>query len=73
MQTTHVAEEATTMHHDSPLPGVHTPGSDDGSMTLNELTVLLKKLEQKVKSSKSRRKAKIMISDEEDNQEDPSK
>ncbi|GKC76275.1 hypothetical protein Tco_1127049, partial [Tanacetum coccineum] len=59
--------------HDSPLPGGYTPGSDEGSMTLNGLTVLLKKLEHKVKSSKSRRRAKIVISDDEDNQEDPSK
>ncbi|GJS76219.1 retrovirus-related pol polyprotein from transposon TNT 1-94 [Tanacetum coccineum] len=79
--------------------------SDEGSITLNELTVLctqlstkvasleadlkqtkkvygnaytklimkVKKLEHKVKSSKARRRAKIMISDDEDNQEDPSK
>ncbi|GJU28519.1 hypothetical protein Tco_1167140 [Tanacetum coccineum] len=105
MQTTHVAEEAANMPHDSPLPGGHTPGSDEGSMTLNELTVLctqlstkvasleadlkqtkkvygnaytklimkVKKLEHKVKSSKSRRRAKIVISDDEDYQEDPSK
>ncbi|GKC78575.1 hypothetical protein Tco_1129349 [Tanacetum coccineum] len=105
MQTTHVAEEAANMPRDSPLPGGHTPGSDEGSMTLNELTVLctqlstkvasleadlkqtkklygnaytklimkVKKLEHKVKSSKARRRAKIMISDDEDNQEDPSK
>ncbi|GKG38099.1 hypothetical protein Tco_0457322, partial [Tanacetum coccineum] len=60
------------MPHDSPLPGGHTPRSDEGSMTLNELTVLLKKLEHKVKSIKSRRRAKTVISDDEDNQEDPS-
>ncbi|GKD87762.1 hypothetical protein Tco_1358916, partial [Tanacetum coccineum] len=64
---------AANMPHDSPLLGGHTPGSDEGSMTLKELTVLLKKLEHKVKSSKSRRRAKIMISDDEDSQEDPSK
>ncbi|GKC84628.1 hypothetical protein Tco_1140345, partial [Tanacetum coccineum] len=29
-----------TPPHDSPLPVGHTPGSDEGSMTLNELTVL---------------------------------
>ncbi|GJX65112.1 hypothetical protein Tco_0299455 [Tanacetum coccineum] len=29
-----------TPPHDSPLPGGHTPGSDEGSMTLTELTVL---------------------------------
>ncbi|GJU48070.1 hypothetical protein Tco_1217625 [Tanacetum coccineum] len=37
MQTTPVAEEAATMPHDSPLPRVHSLGSDEGSMTLNEL------------------------------------
>ncbi|GJY86469.1 hypothetical protein Tco_0500495 [Tanacetum coccineum] len=30
MQTTHVAEEAATMPHDSPLPRVHSLGSDEG-------------------------------------------
>ncbi|GJX78923.1 hypothetical protein Tco_0327072 [Tanacetum coccineum] len=105
IQTTHVAEEAATMPHDSPLPRVHTLGSDEGSMTLNELTVLcttlskkvktlesdlkhtkltygaaytkliikVKKLEHKVKLSKARRRVRLMISDDEDNQEDPSK
>nr|GEX88685.1 hypothetical protein [Tanacetum cinerariifolium] len=29
-----------TPPHDSPLPGGHTPRSDEGSLTLNELTVL---------------------------------
>ncbi|GJV10680.1 hypothetical protein Tco_1352221 [Tanacetum coccineum] len=33
----------------------------------------VKKLEHKVKSSKARRRANIVISDDEDNQEDPSK
>ncbi|GKA49388.1 hypothetical protein Tco_0742461 [Tanacetum coccineum] len=50
MQTTHVAEEAANMPHDSPLPGGHTPGSDEGSMTLNELTVLCTQLSTKVAS-----------------------
>ncbi|GJZ43092.1 hypothetical protein Tco_0590347 [Tanacetum coccineum] len=99
MHTTYAAEEAATMPHDSPLPRVHSLGSDEGSITLNELTVLctqlstkvarleadlkqtkkvygnaytklimkVKKLEHKVKSSKARRRAKIMISDDEDN------
>ncbi|GKA14848.1 hypothetical protein Tco_0694494, partial [Tanacetum coccineum] len=31
MQTTHVAEEAATMPHDSPLLRVHSLGSDEGS------------------------------------------
>ncbi|GJX11872.1 hypothetical protein Tco_0201731 [Tanacetum coccineum] len=105
IQTTHVVEEASTMPHDSPLPRVHSLRSDDGSMTLNELTILcttlskkvetlesnlkqtkltygaaytilimkVKKLEHKVKSIKARRRVKLMISDDEDNQEDPSK
>ncbi|GKB15277.1 hypothetical protein Tco_0849200 [Tanacetum coccineum] len=33
-----------------PLPGGHTPGSDEGSMTLNELTVLCTQLSTKVAS-----------------------
>ncbi|GKF60671.1 hypothetical protein Tco_0177457, partial [Tanacetum coccineum] len=32
--------KSPTMPHDSPLPGGHTSGSDEGSMTLHELTVL---------------------------------
>ncbi|GKA48367.1 hypothetical protein Tco_0741325 [Tanacetum coccineum] len=105
MPTTHVAEEAAPMPHDSPLPRVHSLGSDEGSLTLNELTVLctslskkveslesdlkqtkqtygaaytklimkVKKLEHKVKSIKARRKVRLVISDDEDDLEDPSK
>ncbi|GKD19567.1 hypothetical protein Tco_1208725 [Tanacetum coccineum] len=105
LQTTHVAKEVATMPYDSPLPRVHSLGSDEGNMKLNELTVLckqlstkvaileadlkqtikvygnaytklimkVKKLEKTVKTSQSRRRAKIMNSDDEDNQEDPSK
>nr|GFC16021.1 hypothetical protein [Tanacetum cinerariifolium] len=35
---------------DSPLPGDHTPGSDEGSLTLYELTVLCTTLSNKVES-----------------------
>ncbi|GJR06655.1 putative ribonuclease H-like domain-containing protein [Tanacetum coccineum] len=105
IQTTHVAEEAATMSHDSPLLRFHSLGSDEDSMTLNELTVLcttlskkvktlesdlkqtkltygaayiklimkVKKLEHKVKSSKDRRRVRLVISDDEDNQDYPSK
>ncbi|GJV71103.1 hypothetical protein Tco_1491098 [Tanacetum coccineum] len=105
MQTTHVTEEASTMPHDSPLPRVYTLGSDEGSMTLNELTVLcttlskkveslesdlkrtkltygvaytklimkVKKLEHKVKPSKARRRVRLVVSEDEDDLEDPSK
>ncbi|GJW47356.1 hypothetical protein Tco_0079002 [Tanacetum coccineum] len=89
----------------TPLPRVHSLGSDEGSMTLNKLIVLcttlskkveslesdlkqtkqtysapytklimrVKKLEHKVKSSKARRKVRLVILDDEDDLEDPSK
>ncbi|GJS95661.1 putative ribonuclease H-like domain-containing protein, partial [Tanacetum coccineum] len=40
------------MPHDSPLPGGHTPGSVEGSMSLNELTDLCTKLFDKVTNLK---------------------
>ncbi|GJX31491.1 hypothetical protein Tco_0241346 [Tanacetum coccineum] len=46
MQTTHAAP----MPHDSPIPRVHSLGSDEGSLTLNELTVLCTQLSTKVAS-----------------------
>ncbi|GJS04928.1 hypothetical protein Tco_0321436 [Tanacetum coccineum] len=64
-----------TPPHDSPLPGGHTPGSDEGSMTLNELKLIMrvKKLEHKVKSRQPKRRAIVVISDTEEDLEDPSK
>ncbi|GJU17549.1 hypothetical protein Tco_1145515 [Tanacetum coccineum] len=53
MPTTHVAEEAAPMPYDSPLPRVHSLGSDEGSLTLNELTVLCTSLSKKVESLES--------------------
>ncbi|GJW19645.1 hypothetical protein Tco_0027081 [Tanacetum coccineum] len=105
MQTTHVAEEAATIPHDLPLPRVHSLRSDEGSMTLHELTVLcttlskkveslesdlkqtkltygaaytklimkVKKLENIIKSSKARRRVRLIFSEDEGNLEDPSK
>ncbi|GJZ29915.1 hypothetical protein Tco_0574962 [Tanacetum coccineum] len=105
IQTTPVAEEAAPMPHDSPLPRVHSLGSDEGSLSLNELTVLctslskkvesleselkqtkqtystaltklikrVKKLEQTIKTSQARRRAKVVISDAEEDEEDSSK
>ncbi|GKB95467.1 hypothetical protein Tco_0981604, partial [Tanacetum coccineum] len=96
------SERVPTPPRDSPLPRVHTLGSDEGNMTLQELTVLcttlskkvesleadlkqtkqvygaaytklimkVKKLEKNVKTSHSKRRAKIIISD---NEEDSSK
>ncbi|GJZ02608.1 hypothetical protein Tco_0520569 [Tanacetum coccineum] len=98
-------DKTPTMPHDSPLPRVNTLGSDEGSMTLQELMVLcttlskkvesletdlkqtkltycaaytklikkVKKLENKVKSSQARRRARIIVSNDEDDLEDPSK
>ncbi|GJW41698.1 hypothetical protein Tco_0067543 [Tanacetum coccineum] len=71
MQTTHVTEEAATLPHDSPLPRVHSLGSDEGSMTLHELMV--KRLEKEVKLNKGKRRAKIAMSDDEDAKKDTSK
>ncbi|GJZ06196.1 hypothetical protein Tco_0539989 [Tanacetum coccineum] len=105
MPTTHVTEEAAPMPHDSPLPRVHSHGSEEGSLTLPELMVLytslskkveslesdlkqtkqtygaaytklimkVKNLEHQVKSIKAKRKVKLVISDDEDDLEDPSK
>ncbi|GJW50770.1 hypothetical protein Tco_0092121 [Tanacetum coccineum] len=105
MPTSHVVEEVAPMPHDSPLPGVHSLRSDEGGLTLNELTVLctslskkveslesdlkqtkqtygatytklimkVKKLEHKVKSINARRKVRLVISEDADDLEDPSK
>ncbi|GKC10233.1 hypothetical protein Tco_1001843 [Tanacetum coccineum] len=77
IQTTPVAEEAAPMPHDSPLLRVHSLGSDEGSLSLNELTVLctslVKKLEQTIKTSQARRRAKVVIFDAEEDEEYPSK
>ncbi|GKB56124.1 hypothetical protein Tco_0912310 [Tanacetum coccineum] len=64
-----------TPPYDSSLPRSHTPGSDEGSNTLNELTLIMrvKKLEHKVKSRQPRRRARVVISDTEEDLEDPSK
>ncbi|GJY68041.1 putative ribonuclease H-like domain-containing protein [Tanacetum coccineum] len=81
MQTIHDVEEPATMPHDSSQPRVQSLGSDEGSLTLNELIVLcttlskklilrVKKLEHKVKASKSRRRARVIISDNEEDLED---
>ncbi|GJY88632.1 hypothetical protein Tco_0503260 [Tanacetum coccineum] len=99
------SERVPTSPRDSPLPRVNTLGSDKGSMTLQELTVLcttlskkvesleadlnqtkqvygaaytelikkVKRLEKTVKTSHSRRRAKIVVLDNEEASEDSSK
>ncbi|GJT26866.1 hypothetical protein Tco_0907141 [Tanacetum coccineum] len=62
-------DKTLTMPHDSPLPRVNTLGSDEGNMTLQELMVSV----QHFKSSQARRRARIVVSDAEDDLEDPSK
>ncbi|GKA85117.1 hypothetical protein Tco_0806771 [Tanacetum coccineum] len=53
IQTTPIAEEVVLMPYDSPLPRVHSLGSDEGSLSLNELTVLCTSLSKKVESLES--------------------
>ncbi|GKC98216.1 hypothetical protein Tco_1168491, partial [Tanacetum coccineum] len=99
------AEHHFPTPHDSPLHVVHSYGSDEGSLKLNELTNLVtklsdrigvlednlrkikktyssaftklilrvKKLESQIKTSKTRRKARILHSDDEDIEDDSSK
>ncbi|GKE56333.1 hypothetical protein Tco_1495518 [Tanacetum coccineum] len=74
------SERVPTQAYDSPLPRVNTLGSDEGSMQLQELMALctklsdkVKKLENTVKSNQARRRAKIVVSDDEEDLEDSSK
>ncbi|GKD18913.1 hypothetical protein Tco_1208071 [Tanacetum coccineum] len=73
-----------TRPHDSPLLRVHTLGSDEGkndmqqtkkvySFALTKLILRVKKLEKKVKTNKARRRAMIVILEDEDTEEDSSK
>ncbi|GJT12275.1 hypothetical protein Tco_0859317 [Tanacetum coccineum] len=66
MPTTHVAKKDAPMPHDSPL--LKTYGA-----AYTKLIMKVKKLEHKVKSIKARRKVRLVISDNEDDLEDPSK
>ncbi|GKD24688.1 hypothetical protein Tco_1230902 [Tanacetum coccineum] len=50
MPTTHVAKEDAPMPYDLPLLRVYLLGSDEGSLTLNELTILYTSLFKKVES-----------------------
>ncbi|GJT21786.1 hypothetical protein Tco_0891723 [Tanacetum coccineum] len=82
-QTIPVTEEAAPMPHESPLQSVHSLGRDKGSLSLNELMTYhadltklikrVKKLKQTIKISQARRRAKVVISDAEEDKVDPSK
>nr|GEV95857.1 hypothetical protein [Tanacetum cinerariifolium] len=62
-----------SMLHDLPLLRVHTLRSDEDRMQHNELMDLVKKLEKTMKTSQAIRKANIVVSDDEEDLEDPSK
>ncbi|GJW97164.1 putative ribonuclease H-like domain-containing protein [Tanacetum coccineum] len=72
------AEHHLPTPHDSPLHAVHSHGSDEGSLKLNELTDLVTKLsdrigallEARVKIGKARRQARVVLSDDEDLKDD---
>ncbi|GJX43496.1 hypothetical protein Tco_0260172 [Tanacetum coccineum] len=72
--TSHLTQTPSPMPHDSPLSGGYTLGSDKGSKKLNELTELctklsdkkVKHLEAKLKSTTERRKARMVIFDDEE-------
>ncbi|GJW55835.1 hypothetical protein Tco_0099920 [Tanacetum coccineum] len=80
------AEHHFPTPHDSPLHAVHSHGSDEGRLQLNELMNLVtklsdrigalegsKKLESQLKTRKARRKARVVLSDDEVIQDDSSK
>ncbi|GJZ50943.1 hypothetical protein Tco_0605458 [Tanacetum coccineum] len=62
IQPTYKAEETASMPHDSPLHAIHSHG-----------ILRVKKLEYKLKSGKARRKAKIVLFNDEEIAEDSSK
>ncbi|GKF00951.1 hypothetical protein Tco_0027874, partial [Tanacetum coccineum] len=74
-------DKTPLMPHDSPLPRVHTLGSDEGRMKHNELIDLVTKLSNRVvaletemkQTKQARRKARIVVSDDEEDLKDPSK
>ncbi|GKC45680.1 putative ribonuclease H-like domain-containing protein, partial [Tanacetum coccineum] len=74
-QTILVAMEAASMPHESPLQSVHSLRRDEGSFSLHELMLIkrVKKLKHTIKTSQAKRRAKVVISDDEDAEEDPSK
>ncbi|GJT39008.1 hypothetical protein Tco_0938873 [Tanacetum coccineum] len=84
------AEHHFPTPHDSPLHAIHSHGSDEGSLKLNELTNLVTKLSERigvleddlrktkktykarVKIGKARRRAKVVLSEDDKDVEDDS-
>ncbi|GJS20676.1 hypothetical protein Tco_0449308 [Tanacetum coccineum] len=80
MQTIHDEVEPVTMPHDSSQPRKVEDLQNDLKQkkltygtVYTKLILRVKKLEHKVKASKSRRRTKIVLSDDEEVSEDPSK
>ncbi|GJU41648.1 hypothetical protein Tco_1194605 [Tanacetum coccineum] len=72
------AEEAIPTPHESPLQSIHSLGRVEGSQSLQELLVLCTTLSKKVeenelKSGKAKRRARIVLLEEEDAAKDSSK
>ncbi|GJS28502.1 ribonuclease H-like domain-containing protein [Tanacetum coccineum] len=66
IHTTPVTKEAASMPYESPLQSVHLLGRDEGSLSLHELMVLLKKLEQTCERRDNLEKTRVYTSDEEE-------
>ncbi|GKB49616.1 hypothetical protein Tco_0900369 [Tanacetum coccineum] len=74
IQPTHEAEETSSMPHDSPLHVVHSHGITKGRMQQHDLMVLVDKLNDRIVGlEKDLRKAKIVLSDNDEIVEDSSK
>ncbi|GKA04005.1 hypothetical protein Tco_0676786 [Tanacetum coccineum] len=54
-----IDKEPAPMPHESPLQSVHSLGRDEGSLTLNELTVMCTTLSKKVSSKQGRKISEI--------------
>ncbi|GJW81683.1 hypothetical protein Tco_0145658 [Tanacetum coccineum] len=67
MHITHDTKEPASMPHDSPLQSVHSLECDEGTH------LRVKKLEKQVKTTKDRRRARIVLSEDEDAAKDSSK
>ncbi|GKA10147.1 putative ribonuclease H-like domain-containing protein [Tanacetum coccineum] len=81
IQLTHKAEETATMPHDSPLPGDRVTAVEKDlqqtkktySNALTKLVLKVKKMEKQVRTGKERKRARIVLLEDEDAAKDPSK
>ncbi|GJV47311.1 hypothetical protein Tco_1437523 [Tanacetum coccineum] len=87
IQPTYEVEETASMPYDLPLHAIHSHGSAEGSMQQHDLTILVNKLNDRIdglekdlqqtkktySTTLTKRKAKIVLSDDEEIAEDSSK